>query len=40
MHAAEDGEEAFSAEIVTAAAHAIRQLCTEKPDEGKVTFLH
>lgn len=38
--AAEDGEEAFSAEMVTAAAHTIRQLCTDKPDEGKVSLLH
>ena len=40
VRVAEDGEEAFSAEMVTAAAHTIRQLCTDKPDEGKVTFLH
>lgn len=37
--AAEDGEEAFTTAMVTSAAHVIRQLCTDKPDEGKVTFL-
>lgn len=40
VHAAEDGEEAFTREMVMAAAHTVRQLCTNKPNEGKVTSLH
>ena len=39
VRAAEDGEEAFTTGMVTSAAHVIRQLCTDKPDEGKVIFL-
>lgn len=35
--AAEDGEEAFNAQMVMSAAQTIRQLCIDKPDEGKVT---
>lgn len=34
--AAEGGEEAFTSEMVTSAAQAIRQLCIEKPEESKV----
>lgn len=39
MRAAEDGGEAFTAGMVTSAAHIIRQLCTDKPEQGKVNFL-
>lgn len=37
--AAEEGEEAFAAETVAAAAQAIRQLCMNEPAKGQVSIL-
>ncbi len=34
--AADDGEEVFTAGLVTSAAQAVRRLCTEDPDTGRV----
>ena len=34
--AADDGEQVFTAGLVTSAAQAVRRLCTEDPDSGRV----
>ena len=36
VDAAEDGEEVFTAGLVTSAAQAVRRLCTDDPDNGRV----
>lgn len=36
VDAADDGEEVFTARLVTSAAQAVRRLCTDDPDNGRV----